>query len=242
VVIYTARLGLCDYHRVLRMQYAAHTHCVRTGHDVLLLTEHFPVITLGYRRPHEQLRLPAALFAERGIAVVETERGGGATYHGPGQFVAYPIFSSPVRRYGVRRFVENLEEVMRRVSRGFGVSADRRPGFPGLWVGRRKVGAVGIAVRRGVSLHGFALNVNLDLLPFSYIIPCGLADVEVTSLRRERGQDLTMAEVEEGICREFASVFAATLQEMPNEWRGVEREAGASTVDYDQPSRAPQRA
>lgn len=233
MVIYTARLGRCDYERVLRMQYALHAHCVRTDHNLLLLTEHVPVVTLGYRRQHEQLRLSAELCAERGIAVIETERGGGATYHGPGQLVAYPIFSSLVRRYGVRRFVHGLEEVMIRVSRSCGVVADRRLGFPGVWVGSRKLGALGIAVRRGVSLHGFALNVNLDLQPFSYIIPCGLSDIEVTSLRQERGQDLAMAEVEDCVCREFAFVFTATLQEMPNEWCRVEREADESTVDYD---------
>jgi lipoyl(octanoyl) transferase len=222
VVIHTAKLGRCDYERVLRMQYAAHDHCVRTDHNVLLLTEHLPVLTLGYRRQREQLQLSVELCVERGIPVIETERGGGATYHGPGQLVAYPIFSSLVRRSGVRKFVHDLEEVMIRVSRSCGVTADRRSGLPGIWVGSRKVGAIGIAVRRGVSLHGFALNVNLDLQPFSYIIPCGLADIEVTSLRQERGQDLTMAEVEDCVCREFASVFTVTLQEMPNEWCRVE--------------------
>lgn len=236
-VIYTAKLGLCDYTRALQMQEAVHGHCVRTGANVLLLTEHLPVMTLGYRRQHEQLRFSAEFFAERDIAVVETERGGGVTYHGPGQLVVYPIFSSLVRRYGIRRFIQNLEEVVIRISRGYGVAADRRSGFPGVWVERRKLGAIGIAVRRGVSLHGFALNVNLDLRPFSYIIPCGLSDLEVTSLRQERGRDLAMAEVEDCVCRAFASVFTVTLQEMPNEWCRVEREANESPLDYPQPSR-----
>jgi lipoate-protein ligase B len=235
-MIYTMKLGLCDYTWALQKQEAMHEHCARTGRNVLLLTEHFPVVTLGYRRPREQLRVSTAALATSGIAVIETNRGGGATYHGPGQLVAYPIFSSLMRRSGVRRFVERLEEVMLRVSRRFGVDANRRPGFPGVWVDNRKLGAVGIAVRRGVSLHGLALNVNLDLRPFSYIIPCGLADLEVTSLRQERGQDLIMTAVADCICQEFASVFTATLQEMPHEWCSVERKTNASTLDYDQPS------
>lgn len=237
VTIYTAKLGLCEYTQASQIQDVVHGHCVRTDANVLLLTEHLPVITLGYRRQREHLRYSANFFPERDITVVEAERGGGATYHGPGQLVAYPIFSSLVRRVGVRKFVHDLEEVMIRVSRNAGVVAARRAGFPGVWVGRRKLGAIGIAVRQGVSLHGFALNVNLDLQPFSYIIPCGLSDIEVTSLRQERGQDLAMAEVEDCVCREFASVFTATLQEMPNEWCRVEREANESPVDYHQPTR-----
>lgn len=236
MVIYTTSLGLCHYRRVLQIQYAVHAHCVKTGDNVLLLTEHLPVVTLGRHRARDQLRLSATLLAERGIEVIETERGGGATYHGPGQLVVYPIFSSLLRRYNVRRFVADLEEVMCRVSRNCGVPAARRPELPGAWVETRKIGAVGITLRRGVSLHGCALNVNLDLQPFSYIIPCGLSDVEVTSVRQETGETLLMSAVEERVRQEFACVFAATLQEMPNEWCGAEREARASTVDYHQPS------
>jgi lipoyl(octanoyl) transferase len=98
----------------------------------------------------------------------------------------------------------------------------RRSGFPGVWVESRKLGAVGITVRRGVSLHGCALNVNLDLRPFSYIIPCGLAGVDMTSLQRETGLTLAMAEIETCMRQEFSSVFAATLQEMPDEWCSAE--------------------
>ncbi len=216
-VIYTTDLGLCDYRVALRVQRALHARCRATGENALVLTQHYPVVTLGYRRLREQLRLPATELAEKGIALVEVERGGGATYHGPGQLVAYPIFSSLLRPFGVRGFVACLEEVLSGVGRSFGVAASRRPGLPGVWVGERKLGAVGIAVRGRASLHGCALNVSLDLRPFAYIVPCGLPDKGVTSLERERsGAPVLMSQVVERTCRSFAAVFAASMEEMPS--------------------------
>ena len=222
MVIYTANLGLIDYPRALRLQNSAHAHCVKSVRNVLLLTEHPPVVTLGYRRLWAQVKWPPERLARQGIAVVQTERGGGATYHGPGQLIVYPIFSSLLRRYGVRRFVACLEEVLCRVSQSFGVAAVRRSGLPGAWVDSKKLGFVGIAVRRGVSLHGFALNVNLDLHPFSYIIPCGLDDVATTSLQQETGVTVDMVEVAARVRQEFSTIFSANLQEMSDEWCSAE--------------------
>jgi lipoate-protein ligase B len=232
MLIYVTNLGISDYRQAWHVQHTVHAHCHRTGANVLLLTQHYPVVTLGYRRPREQLRLSVAELQERGIALVEVERGGGATYHGPGQLLAYPIFSSLLRKCGVRDFVARLEEVMRRVSWSFGVPAARRPGLPGIWVGEKKLGAVGIAVRRGVSLHGSALNVNLDLHPFSYLIPCGLADTGVTSLEQENGAPIPMSEAERQTCLQFATVFSASMEELPDEWCGVKRETRARALDY----------
>jgi lipoyl(octanoyl) transferase len=218
-VIYLANLGLSDYRQALCVQRVLHAHCRASGENVLVLTQHYPVVTLGYRRPREQLRLSAAELAEQGIALAEVERGGGATYHGPGQLVAYPVFSSLLRKYGVRGFVARLEEVMCGVSHGFGVAATRQPGLPGVWVGERKLGAVGIAVRGGASLHGCALNVNIDLQPFAFIVPCGLTDKGVTSLERESGgRPIPMSKVEQRTCLSFAEVFAAVVEEMPEKW------------------------
>jgi lipoyl(octanoyl) transferase len=237
-LIYTIDLGFSDYRTALRMQHVLHARCRATGENLLILTEHYPVVTLGYRRLKEQLRLSAMELREKGIALAEVERGGGATYHGPGQLVVYPIFSSLLRPCGVRGFIARLEEIMSRVSRAFGVAVIRQPQLPGVWVAERKLGAVGIAVRRGVSLHGCALNVNLDLHPFDYIIPCGLTDKAVTSLKNECGMPIPMSEVVEQTRRNFAVVFAATVEEMPDEWRSLERTAGASALDYHQSSRA----
>jgi len=238
MVIYTAQLGLTTYQEALQIQYAVHARCLKAGQNALLLTEHPPVITLGYQRLHEQIRRSSVFLAQQGVELVETERGGGATYHGPGQLVAYPIFSSLLRRLGVRQFVEHLEEILCRVSRAFGVAAVRPPGLPGAWIASRKLGAVGVAVRRGVSLHGCALNINLDLRPFSYIIPCGLSDVTITSLQQETGTRLAVSEVEARFRLECAAAFAATLQEMPNEWCGIERKTRSGALDHDQSSGA----
>ena len=129
-----------------------------------------------------------------------------------------------------------LEDVLYRVSLHYGVAATRRAGLPGAWVGQKKLGAVGIAVRRGVSLHGCALNVNVDLQPFSFISPCGLRDIEITSLQQETGSAVSMSQVTSHLQAEFAAVFTATLEEMPNEWCRLERETSARPLDYHQPS------
>jgi lipoyl(octanoyl) transferase len=236
-VIYSLTdLGPCDYRQMWRLQHTVHAYCRATRNNVLILTQHTPVITLGYRRPTQQLRLSVAELTKKGVALVEVERGGGATYHGPGQLVAYPIFSSLLRRRGVRDFVACLEEVMCQVSRKFGIVGTRQPGLPGVWVRERKLGSVGIAVRGGVSLHGCALNVNSDLQPFSYIIPCGLTDKTVTNLEQERGSPLLLSVVAEQMRRVFAEIFTAAMEEMPNEWSGFERETGTGALDYHQPS------
>ena len=217
-VIFATSLGLSDYREAWRLQHTFHAHCRTTEDNVLLLTEHYPVVTLGHRRPYEQLLLFAADLVEKGIRLVTSERGGGATYHGPGQLTAYPIFSTLLRRYGIKEFVVRLEEVMRRVSQDFGVPATQRFGLPGLWVGERKMGAIGIAVRRGTSLHGFALNVNVDLRPFSYIVPCGLTGKGVTSLAQETREEVTMQAVVEQVRQAFQVIFAVPVKEMTDGW------------------------
>lgn len=234
--MYVIDLGLTSYCQALQVQRTLHARCRATGENVLVLTQHDPVVTLGYRRPRQQLRLSVAELAERGIPLVEVERGGGATYHGPGQLVVYPIFSSLLRSCGVRGFIARLEEVLCRVSRSLGIMATRQPGLPGIWVEDRKLGAVGIALRGGVSLHGCALNVNVDLRPFSYLVPCGLADKGVTSLERESGAPIPMSEVVQRTRQGFAEVFAASMKEMSDEWSRIERETGTSTLDYPQPA------
>src|SRR5262245_48276100 len=203
-------LGLVPYREAWCLQHDCHTRCRTTGENILLLTEHEPIVTLGYRRLREQLLSVSAL-EQKGIAIVEVERGGGATYHGPGQLVAYPIFSTLFRACGVRNFVARLEAIMCQVSSTFDVLAVRRPGFPGVWVGERKLGAVGVAVQSRVSLHGFALNVNVDLQPFSYIVPCGIRESGVTSLKQEVGDSLEMRTVFAQTCRAFSEVFTVPI-------------------------------
>ena len=212
ISIQCVRLGLTAYAQALQVQRRWHARCVARRTNALLLTQHQPVITLGYRRPGEQIRLSAVQLRAKGLRVEYTERGGGATYHAPGQLVVYPVFSSLLHKYGVRRFITQLEEVMRQTCLRFGVQASRQDGYPGVWVGEKKIGAVGIAVRRRVSLHGFALNVDLDLRPFADIVACGLADRGVTSLRQECARPIAFPDVEQAVIENVASIFEARLE------------------------------
>jgi lipoate-protein ligase B len=221
-ILYTLDLGLCTYENALSVQHRIHARCRTTEENVLLFAEHVPVVTIGYRRAPGHLRCSVSALGERGIGFAEVERGGGATYHGPGQLVGYPIFASLLRRYGVRTFIARLEEVMIRLCLTFSVSAGRKGGYPGAWVGERKIGAVGIAIRDRVSLHGWALNVNLDLQPFSLIVPCGLVDKEMTSLARELDAAVSMAAVRDRARGLSAEVFAADIKEIPDEWCRIE--------------------
>ncbi len=210
--IQCVQLGLTAYAQALQVQRRWHARCVARRTNALLLTQHQPVITLGYRRPGEQIKLSAARLREKGLSIEYAERGGGATYHAPGQLVVYPVFSSLLHKYGVRRFITQLEEVMRQTCLRFGVRTSRQNGYPGVWVSEKKIGAVGIAVRRRVSLHGFALNVDLDLRPFAYIVACGLADRGVTSLRQECARPIAFPDVEQAVIENMASIFEARME------------------------------
>ncbi|MGZ6258892.1 MAG: lipoyl(octanoyl) transferase LipB [Candidatus Limnocylindrales bacterium] len=160
--------------------------------DQLLLLEHPAVLTLGRQADPAHVRLSEAELAVRGIELIRVERGGEVTYHGPGQLVGYPIVRLADRGILLRPFVRALEASLRDACAAFGVRADRREGFPGCWVEPvgprpRKIGALGIRVERGVTYHGIALNVTTDLADFGLIDPCGLPEIEVTSIAREAG-------------------------------------------------------
>ena len=146
--------------------------------DLLLLTEHEPVVTVGRGTPAEEQRVLAAT----GLEVVEVERGGEATYHGPGQLVAYPIVELPPERRDLHRYLRDLEEVVLGVLAEFELTGARRPGLTGVWLGEKKVCSIGVAVRRWVTWHGLALNLHTDLAPFRRFHPCGLAPDVMTRL------------------------------------------------------------
>ncbi len=160
--------------------------------DQLLLLEHDAVITLGRHARDEHVIAPPELLARRQIEVIRVERGGEATYHGPGQLVAYPVVSLSSRRLGIRPFVDALEGAMAEACAAAGVVAGSRPSHPGCWCdpagpNPRKIGALGIRVSRGVSFHGIALNVTTDLADFALIHPCGMPGLTSTSIASERG-------------------------------------------------------
>jgi lipoyl(octanoyl) transferase len=146
--------------------------------------------------------------AELGVEVHETGRGGDVTYHGPGQVVGYPIVDLKPDRCDVHAYVRDLEEVMIRAARSFGIEAGRVAGLTGIWVGADKLAAIGVRISRWITSHGFAFNVNTDLSHFNLIVPCGITDRGVTSLQRLLGHPVPTAEVEDALIAAFRDVFS----------------------------------
>jgi lipoyl(octanoyl) transferase len=159
------------------------------GGDTILMLEHQPVFTIGRLRDQSSLRDPSSL----PFPVVETNRGGQATYHGPGQLVGYPILNLIPRGKDLHAHLRNIEEALILACAAFGVAAGRRDGLTGVWVEDRKLASIGVGVRKWVSMHGFAINVTRKSLPpFSAITPCGLDGVGMTSLESETGREITV--------------------------------------------------
>ncbi len=181
--------------------------------DSLVFTEHDPVFTLGLRSGSQaHLVWDDERLAREGIAVVQTNRGGDITYHGPGQVVGYPILSLSSAR-DLHAYLRFLEQVLINALGSLGVVAARREGKTGIWLGERKVAAIGVAVRRWVTYHGFALNVNPNLAHFEGIIPCGISatDGSVTSLRAELGREIDVSEVKRVLASEMAAQLPVLL-------------------------------
>ena len=196
-------LGQMDYLAALEVQEQLVIRKQReTSADILLFVEHPHVYTLG--RGGDESNVLAA----QGVPVYRTSRGGDITYHGPGQLVVYPIVDLRSRlRKDVHRYVRNLELSAIRTLRDFGLEGTRQPPYTGIWIGGRKIAAIGVAVRRCITFHGLALNVNTDLSYFNRIIPCGLAWAEVTSMTNELGAAPSVEQVRESFLSHFADVF-----------------------------------
>jgi lipoyl(octanoyl) transferase len=175
-----------------------------TGDDTILLLEHEPVYTIGRLRDQSSLRDPASL----PFPVVETNRGGQATYHGPGQLVGYPILDLTPRGRDLHAHLRNLEEALIRACAAFGVTAGRREGLTGVWVENRKLASIGVGVRKWISMHGFAINItNQCLPPFFAITPCGLDGVSMTSLESEAGRQITIPEAAAAVEKELRGLL-----------------------------------
>ena len=170
--------------------------------DILLFVEHPHVYTLG--RGGKEVNVLAA----GDVPVHRTSRGGDVTYHGPGQLVVYPIVDLRSKlRKDVHRYVRNLEQSAIRTLADFGIVTTRRPPYTGIWIDDRKIAAIGIAVRRCITYHGLALNVNTNLSYFRRIVPCGLAWAEVTSMQKELGVEQSLKSVRESFLHHFAEIF-----------------------------------
>lgn len=186
-------LGRVAYRDAWDVQLATHA-AVADGREppTLLLVEHAPVLTFGRKGGRAHLLVSEAEARAQGFDLFDVERGGDVTYHGPGQLVGYPIF--PIGRR-VRDYLRALEQVMVDTFATFGLATAGSPGYAGVWLGDEKLVAIGVAIKRHVSFHGFAMNVHTDLARFAAIVPCGLADKGVTSLSRVLGRHVAFGEV-----------------------------------------------
>jgi len=205
----TRKLGLTPYAEALVLQEELVARRKRDEiPDQLLLLEHPHVITLGRAANRANVLADDAARARLGVELFETGRGGDVTYHGPGQLVGYPIVKLPPGHQDIRRYVRNIQEVLIRAARDFGVEAEPRGGdFVGVWVGAEKLAAIGVRISRWVTMHGFAFNVATDLNYFQLIIPCGIRGHGVTSLQKLLGHPVEMSAVVESVTRHFGEVF-----------------------------------
>lgn len=202
-------LGVVDYEKCVDLQVELHARRLAGDiEDTLLLLEHSPVITIGTSGGEQNLLVPESMLTKAGVKLCRTDRGGNITYHGPGQLVGYPIFD--LRNYDkdAHLLLRNLEEVVIQSLGDFGIIGSRSEGLTGVWVGQEKICSIGVAVRKWVSYHGFAVNVNPDFSHWSLIHPCGLVGRQVTSISRCAGYDPLMGLVKDSVVDKCANVFA----------------------------------
>ncbi len=213
-----SHLGLLPYLDALEFQRAVARARIAgdIAHDVLLLVEHPPVVTLGRTAKQANLVASAEALARRGVELHEVERGGDVTYHGPGQLVGYPIVDLKRHKQDLHWYLRQVEETLIRGLASLGVIAGRSAGYTGVWTGdgegasfvpRRKIASIGVHARDWVTWHGFALNVTTDLSAFDLIVPCGISGVEMTSVARERG-GATVSEAAQAVAAAFGDVFS----------------------------------
>jgi lipoate-protein ligase B len=181
--------------------------------DVLLLVEHTPVITLGRAADAAHILATSQQLDEAGVEVHRVERGGDVTYHGPGQVVGYPVLCLATYHIGPSDYMHALEEVLIRTLQDFGVQASRREGIIGVWAHGGKIAALGARIERGVTYHGFALNVAPNLAHFELILPCGLPEAQVTSMERELNRRVPVQVVCERLVKHFGQVFGVAMEE-----------------------------
>ncbi len=205
-------LGVVDYAEALEVQERLVTErqCGRRG-DTLVLLQHPPVITLGRRADRANILVSAEHLQAQGISLHEVSRGGDVTYHGPGQLVGYPILNLEDHGNDVHRYLRMLEETIILVLRSHGLQPEQQPGYTGVWMGNNKIAAIGVAVRGGVTMHGFALNVDPNLAHFGLIHPCGYTDRGVTSMAAALGHPPEFGAVHRAVAEAFGRVFGVKM-------------------------------
>jgi lipoate-protein ligase B len=225
-------LGRHSYPDVLQVQeYWTQRKQREPAEDIVLFVEHHHVYTLGRGGDETNVVAP------KDVPVYRTSRGGDVTYHGLGQLVVYPIIDLRSKlRKDVHRYVKNLEQSAILALADFGIAATRRPPFTGTWIGDKKIGAIGIAVRRCITYHGLALNVNTDLSYFERIIPCGLPWADVTSMARELGTEQSMEDVRNSFIHHFAEIFGYTkIEKVEDGERNIDDPDSRSSIFAPRP-------
>jgi lipoyl(octanoyl) transferase len=209
------RLGRIGYAEALEMQHSlVEKRRAESIPDTLLLLEHPPVITMGRSAADSDILATAEQLEHAGATIFRITRGGETTYHGPGQLVGYLIANLYDHQRKLKQFIWNLEEVfVHLLSTHYAIQSNRDEKHRGVWVDNEKITAIGIAVSRGITMHGFAFNVNTDLSHFGWIIPCGITDRGQTSLQRLTGSEVGMAEAENEVIDAFRHVFGYQLRE-----------------------------
>jgi len=214
----TAYLGQIGYPQALRLQEKL-VRLRRAGEigDRLLLLEHPHVLTKGSSANDDHILVGVERQEQLGLEVYETGRGGDVTYHGPGQLVGYPILQLQPHERDAHAYLRRLEEVLIRTLGDWGLSAGRHPSYTGVWVEDAKVAAIGVRLSRWVTSHGFALNIDCDLTYFATIVPCGIADKRVTTMRELLGEAPSAAQVRRSVREHFSEVFQRELIALPGQ-------------------------
>jgi lipoyl(octanoyl) transferase len=201
-------MGLIDYQEAWDLQHSIFNRVVDgETQDTFILLEHPHTYTLGKVADKKNLVSGKDYLEKNKISVFEIDRGGDITYHGPGQIVGYPIIKLEDWQKDTHKYLRALEEVLIMTCQNYELEATRNPKYTGVWIGNKKIAAIGIKISRWVTMHGFAFNVNTDLSLFKGIIPCGISDKEVTSLKKELGKEINISDVKVLLLENFKSVF-----------------------------------
>ena len=213
--LWVASLGVMRYEKALELQRAAAKARIDGSlpHDLLLIVQHPPVITTGRSTDHSHLLASQDTLASRGVELFDVERGGDVTFHGPGQLVGYPVMDLRQHREDLHWYLRQLESAIIDTLGDFGLKGEQRKGLTGVWTGRRKIASIGVHARSWVTWHGFALNVTTDLSYFDLIVPCGIDQVEMTSIERELGTKRpgVLLDAENSVMNCFARTFGLSV-------------------------------
>jgi lipoate-protein ligase B len=208
-------MGTVSYGPMHELQKMRHAEVLAgTQDDTLFILEHMPVITAGKNTGRGHVLAADDELERRGVEIFDSGRGGDVTFHAPGQIVGYPIVQLREGEKDIRKYVCNLEEVLIRTAKDFGVTASRVDGLRGIWVGNDKLAAIGVRISRWITMHGFALNVSTDLRGFDLIVPCGLQGRGVTSLEKLLGETPSLVDVENRLAHHCAEILGRTLEEV----------------------------